>query len=63
MATTTVETDARRGDYVTYAPSGEKCADCRQELKSLDRVWRVTIERQSGAPALGPYRHYDPCPK
>ncbi len=61
--TKTTPTDARQGDYVTYAPKGETCIGCRQEFKSLDRVWRVTIERVSGAPALGPYRHYDKCPE
>lgn len=58
----TAETNPRRGEYVTYAPKGEKCADCTKELKSLDRVWRVTVERPSGPPAPGPYRHYDKCP-
>jgi hypothetical protein len=51
----------RRGEYPTYAPKGEKCVDCKKPFKSLDRVWRVALERQSGAPALGPYRHYEPC--
>ncbi|MGW3739844.1 hypothetical protein ACWD62_04345 [Streptomyces sp. NPDC005146] len=48
---------------MTYAPKGEKCADCKQPINTLDRVWRMTIERQSGAPALGPYRHYGKCPE
>ncbi|MFE2733777.1 hypothetical protein [Streptomyces sp. NPDC056723] len=56
------ETDPRRGEYVTYAPKGERCADCKQQIKSLERVWRVPVERPSGAPALGPYRHYETCP-
>lgn len=62
-AATADTTDARKGDYVTYAPKGEKCADCKQPINTLDRVWRMTIERQSGPPALGPYRHYGKCPE
>lgn len=50
----TAETNARRGEYVTYAPKGEKCADCMKELKSLDRVWRITVERVSGPRPLAP---------
>lgn len=49
----------RRGDYVTYAPSGEECVDCHVPIKSLDRVWRVLVDRQSGPPASAGYRHYD----
>ncbi|MFE0171545.1 hypothetical protein ACFWZ2_04450 [Streptomyces sp. NPDC059002] len=61
MATRAKTTDARQGEYVTYAPEGEKCAVCGKVIKTLQRVWRMPVERQSGAPALGPYRHYEPC--
>lgn len=62
MAATTDTTDARQGEYVTFAPAGEKCAFCRQEIKALDRVWRLAVDRPSGPPAPGPYRHYGECP-
>ncbi|MBC9712229.1 hypothetical protein H9Y04_06540 [Streptomyces sp. TRM66268-LWL] len=57
----TATTDARQGEYVTYAPKGEKCAKCKQGFGPLERVWRLTVERQSGAPAFGPYQHYEKC--
>lgn len=62
-AATAGATDVRKGDYVTYAPKGEMCADCKQAIKTLERVWRTATERQSGPPAPGPYRHYGECPK
>lgn len=56
------ETDARNGEYVTYAPKGEKCAACREPFRSLDRVRRFTVDRPTGPPAYGPYKHYPECP-
>lgn len=49
----------RRGDYVTYVPSGETCRDCQLPIKTLERVWRILVDRPSGPPAAGGYRHYD----
>lgn len=55
------ETDARRWEYVTYAPSGETCSACMKPIKSLEQVRRGHLERASGAP-VSVYRHLQ-CPK
>lgn len=53
-------TDASQWEYTTYAPPGETCPACLKPIKSLERVRRGTIERQSGAPFVV-YRHRE-CP-
>lgn len=54
-------TDARQREYTTYAPPGEKCRKCLLPFKALETCRRTTVERQSGAPAAGPYEHKK-CP-
>lgn len=53
----------RRDEYVTYAPAGEKCVACCEQIKSLERVWRCTVEGQPRLPARASYRHYEKCRK
>ncbi|MGW2230538.1 hypothetical protein [Streptomyces formicae] len=63
MTTRTADTtDAKKGEYATYAPKGEKCADCHEPFRSLDRVWRKAYDGGSGGAHYGPYVHYDDCP-
>ncbi|MGW0681832.1 hypothetical protein ACWD2L_00520 [Streptomyces sp. NPDC002754] len=47
--------------YVTYVPAGEQCVRCGQSIATLERVWRVSVARPSGPPAMGGYQHYNPC--
>lgn len=48
-------------EYATYAPKGETCPACMQPIASLERVYRGTLERQSGSPVVV-YRHIGKCP-
>lgn len=54
-------TNAREGEYSTYAPKGEKCRRCLKPFKTLETCRRVVTDRSSGGPALGPYEHIE-CP-
>ncbi|MEV0124947.1 hypothetical protein AB0I16_26010 [Streptomyces sp. NPDC050703] len=54
-------TDARQPEYVTYAPKGYCCPECKQPIKSLERAIRGTAPMPAGAPAVT-YRHAE-CPK
>lgn len=55
------DTDARQGEYTTYAPSGETCPDCQQRIKSLEACRRVELAQASCSPAVR-YRHLE-CPQ
>lgn len=55
------EVEATATEYVTYAPDGSLCADCKRRIKQLDPCRRSTIERKSGSPAAI-YRHFE-CPR
>lgn len=54
-------TDASQWEYATYAPKGETCPACMQPIASLERVYRGTLERQSGSPVVV-YRNIGKCP-
>ncbi|WP_306317992.1 MULTISPECIES: hypothetical protein [unclassified Streptomyces] len=56
----TAQTNAKLGDYVTYAPKGETCNKCGKPFNGFERVWRLRVEQPSGA-RFGPYQHYDKC--
>jgi hypothetical protein len=60
-AAAAAETDARKWEYVTYAPRGETCPACLKSIETLEQVKRGSIERQSGPPFVV-YRHVK-CPK
>ncbi|MFE2549267.1 hypothetical protein ACFXGI_12050 [Streptomyces sp. NPDC059355] len=36
-------------EYMTYAPPGNECSACRQEVQLLDPVRRRTLQQGSGA--------------
>lgn len=55
------EAETRPGEYATYAPANETCRVCGSPFKTLDRVWRIAVDRPSGPPAFGGYRHYERC--
>lgn len=55
------DTDARQGEYTTYAPSGETCPDCQQRIKSLEPCRRIELRQASRSPAVR-YRHLE-CPQ
>lgn len=54
-------TDASKWEYVTFAPKGETCPACLKKIRTLERVRRGSIERQSGPPVTL-YLHLE-CPK
>ena len=54
------DTDARQGEYTTYAPKGETCPDCEKPIKTLESCRRVERARASGGPVVC-YRHVE-CP-
>ncbi len=56
MASSTSDTDARRDEYATFAPTGETCPECDQPIGPLEICRRGTAERHSGPPAVV-YRH------
>lgn len=58
MATKTPEsdTDARQGEYTTYAPKGETCPACKQGIKTLEPCRRIAQDRSSAGPAVR-YQH------
>ena len=53
-------TDASQWEYTTYAPKGETCPACMKPIASLERVYRGTLDRQSGSPVVV-YRHVGKC--
>ncbi|MCQ6552745.1 hypothetical protein NPS70_05965 [Streptomyces sp. C10-9-1] len=53
-------TDARRWEYTTYAPKGERCSACLRPIRSLERVHRAATPGPPG-PAAAVYRH-TACP-
>lgn len=55
------DTDARQGEYTTYAPSGETCPDCTRRIKSLEACRRVELRQAPRRPAVR-YRHLE-CPQ
>ncbi|GDY74065.1 hypothetical protein SM007_16200 [Streptomyces avermitilis] len=55
------KTEVDTADYVTYAPAGSTCADCKQTINRLEPCRRSCIERRSGPPAAI-YRHFE-CPR
>lgn len=55
------DTDARQGEYTTYAPSGETCPDCQQQIESLELCRRFELRQASLSPAVR-YRHLE-CPQ
>lgn len=55
------DTDARQGEYTTYAPSGETCPDCRQRIEPLELCRRVELRQAPRSPAVR-YRHLE-CPQ
>ena len=55
------DTDARQGEYTTYAPSGETCPDCNERIKSLEVCRRVELRHALRSPAVR-YRHLE-CPQ
>ncbi|MBT2403548.1 MULTISPECIES: hypothetical protein [unclassified Streptomyces] len=59
MATSNT-TDARRWEYVTYAPSGNRCVACKKLIKPLEPVRRGHSDRSSGPPVVF-YQHTDEC--
>ncbi len=59
VANVSQTTNAREGEYSTYAPPGEKCNKCHKPFKSLETCRRVAVDRTSGSPALGPYIHHE----
>ncbi|QNE76801.1 hypothetical protein F0344_21205 [Streptomyces finlayi] len=61
MARTTSDTDARRDEYATFAPTGETCPECDKPIAALAMCRRGTVERQSGPPVVV-YRHSE-CAK
>lgn len=48
-------------DYVTYAPDGSTCAECKRKIKRFVLCRRFTIERKSASSAAV-YRHFE-CPR
>ncbi|MFD0269068.1 hypothetical protein ACFVGY_21225 [Streptomyces sp. NPDC127106] len=56
MIRTTADTDARRDEYMTFAPTGETCPECSKPIGALEPCRRGTVERQSG-PSTVVYRH------
>lgn len=60
---TTKETVTGQGpwEYVTYAPPGNRCSECRRAIKPFDVVRRGAMERPSG-PHVVLYRHEGKCP-
>lgn len=55
------DTDARQGEYTTYAPPGETCPNCQQRIKTLEACRRVELGQDSRRPAVR-YRHLE-CPR
>lgn len=51
-------TDAQAGEYMTYAPAGEKCRACGGPFAKLETVRRV---QPTGMPSGRPYVHFE-CP-
>lgn len=49
-------------EYVTYAPSGNRCSACMAPIKKMDAVLRGTLDRSSGPPVVI-YRHTGKCPQ
>lgn len=59
---TEADTDARKSEYLTYAPSGETCPDCNKPIRTLDRVRRGMVARAGSSPVVV-YRHAERCPR
>ncbi|MFJ7127458.1 hypothetical protein [Streptomyces sp. NPDC098101] len=56
------DTDARKWEYTTYAPTGEMCPACLKPIKGLERCRRGTLRRPS-QPDVVVYRHLGGCPE
>lgn len=50
----TADTDARQGEYTTYAPKGETCPECETKIEPLETCRRI-------AGLVVRYRHTE-CP-
>ncbi|MFD8984472.1 hypothetical protein [Streptomyces sp. NPDC059564] len=53
-------TDEPQWEYVTYAPSGNRCSVCKEPIKPLEPVRRGRTDCSPGPPAVT-YRHTDEC--
>lgn len=54
-------TDARKAEYTTYAPKGERCRRCGKPLKNLEMCRRVSTGGAATGPHPGLYEHIAGC--
>ncbi|GGT24612.1 hypothetical protein GCM10014713_17170 [Streptomyces purpureus] len=63
MASQTRSNAGAKSEYLTYAPTGERCSNCDGPIGSLEQVHRDIVAR-IGAPPTVVYRHREnECPK
>ncbi len=56
MMTSAPGTDATKDEYGTFAPAGETCPACMQQIKLQEPVRRGSLDQESG-PSVVVYRH------
>jgi hypothetical protein len=59
---TMASAEESKSEYMTYAPSGETCPECKKPIGTFEPARRGMLARVSGPPAVV-YRHAGRCPR